>query len=212
MGGYVAGNGVIIDALRSTASGFIFTTSLPPSLAAGALASVRHLKTHREERVAMHDASHTLKEELVARGYPLLLPSQSHIVPLLVGDAEKCTAASRMLLKEHGIYVQVRSAGPSATSPRCNDRLQTLTCCAPSVAVIFSPPFCNHHRSTSRSTSLRCRVARNGFGSRLRPRMTTPCSRTCWAHWMPLGTSSGSAECRRTTVCRRRRACPLRRR
>merc|ERR1719162_704166 len=97
MGGYVAGKSAMIDALRSTASGFIFTTTLPPSLAAGALASVQHLKQSVEERTLMHRNSETVKRRLLEAGFPLM-PSVSHIVPLLVANTTLCSEASRMLL------------------------------------------------------------------------------------------------------------------
>lgn len=105
MGGYVAGSASLVDAMRSTASGFIFTTSLPPMLAAGARSSVAYLKKSSVERIAMHAAAATLKKRLVNAGFPLL-PSVSHIVPLMVGDAVKVKAASKMLMDKHSIYVQ----------------------------------------------------------------------------------------------------------
>jgi len=105
MGGYVAGNAAMIDALRLTASGFIFTTTIPPSLAAGALTSVRHLKESMEERILMHERSETVKRRLVEKGFPLM-PSISHIVPLLVADTVLCSLASKMLMEKYDIYIQ----------------------------------------------------------------------------------------------------------
>ncbi|MGH7020772.1 MAG: 5-aminolevulinate synthase [Brevundimonas sp.] len=105
MGGYIAADAVIVDAVRSWASGFIFTTSLPPALTAGALASVRHLKAHPELRVAHQERAETLKRRLSAAGIPVL-PSVSHIVPVHVGNPVHCKLISDMLLEEHGIYVQ----------------------------------------------------------------------------------------------------------
>jgi len=105
MGGYISGSESMVDAFRSTASGFIFTTSLPPALAAGALASIQHLKESSSERTEMHKRSEQVKRRLVEAGFPLM-PSVSHIVPLMVGNAELCSAASRKLMTEHGIYVQ----------------------------------------------------------------------------------------------------------
>jgi len=105
MGGYIAADGVIVDAVRSWASGFIFTTSLPPALTAGALASVRHLKAHPELRVAHQERAETLKRRLLEAGIPVL-PSVSHIVPVHVGNPVHCKLISDMLLEEHGIYVQ----------------------------------------------------------------------------------------------------------
>ncbi|MNU32451.1 5-aminolevulinate synthase [compost metagenome] len=105
MGGYIAADAVIVDAVRSWASGFIFTTSLPPALTAGALASVRHLKAHPELRVAHQERAETLKRRLLEAGIPVL-PSVSHIVPVHVGNPVHCKLISDMLLEEHGIYVQ----------------------------------------------------------------------------------------------------------
>ncbi|MEN5144661.1 5-aminolevulinate synthase [Brevundimonas diminuta] len=105
MGGYIAADAVIVDAVRSWAAGFIFTTSLPPALTAGALASVRHLKAHPELRDAHQERAATLKRRLAEAGIPVL-PSVSHIVPVHVGNPVHCKLISDMLLEEHGIYVQ----------------------------------------------------------------------------------------------------------
>lgn len=105
MGGYIAADAVIIDAVRSWASGFIFTTSLPPALTAGALASVRHLKTHPELREKHQERAAALKARFAAAGIPVL-PSVSHIVPVHVGDPVHCKMISDMLLEDFGIYVQ----------------------------------------------------------------------------------------------------------
>ncbi|WP_313003589.1 5-aminolevulinate synthase [Brevundimonas sp.] len=105
MGGYIAADAVIVDAVRSWASGFIFTTSLPPALTAGALASVRHLKAHPELRDAHQERAATLKRRLIEAGIPVL-PSVSHIVPVHVGDPVHCKLISDMLLEDFGIYVQ----------------------------------------------------------------------------------------------------------
>lgn len=105
MGGYIAGDAVIIDAVRSWASGFIFTTSLPPALTAGALASVRHLKRHPELREQHQERAATLKARFAAAGIPVM-ESESHIVPVHVGDPIHCKMISDMLLDEYGVYVQ----------------------------------------------------------------------------------------------------------
>ncbi|WP_312687629.1 5-aminolevulinate synthase [Brevundimonas nasdae] len=105
MGGYIAGDAVIIDAVRSWASGFIFTTSLPPALTAGALASVRHLKVHPELRTQHQERAATLKARFAAAGIPVM-ESESHIVPVHVGDPVHCKMISDMLLDEYGVYVQ----------------------------------------------------------------------------------------------------------
>ena len=105
MGGYIAADAVIVDAVRSWASGFIFTTSLPPALTAGALASVRHLKAHPELRDAHQERAATLKARLVAAGIPVM-ESVSHIVPVHVGNPVHCKMISDMLLEQHGVYVQ----------------------------------------------------------------------------------------------------------
>jgi 5-aminolevulinate synthase len=105
MGGYIAATATIIDAIRSYAHGFIFTTSLPPVLTAGALASVRWLKEHDEIRQRHQERAATLKKRFAEAGLPVM-PSVSHIVPVLVGNPVHCKLISDMLLQEHGIYVQ----------------------------------------------------------------------------------------------------------
>ncbi|HTK35263.1 MAG TPA: 5-aminolevulinate synthase [Caulobacteraceae bacterium] len=105
MGGYIAGDAELVDAIRLWAPGFIFTTSLPPALTAGAAASVRWLKAHDEVRVLLHERAETLKRRFLAEGIPVM-PSVSHIVPVLVGDPVHTKLVSDMLLHEHAIYVQ----------------------------------------------------------------------------------------------------------
>jgi 5-aminolevulinate synthase len=105
MGGYIAGDAEIIDAVRSHAPGFIFTTSLAPALAAGALAAVRHLKESGEERRLQQLHAHLLKEALAERGLPVVM-TPSHIVPVIVGDPRRCKALTDALLAEFAIYVQ----------------------------------------------------------------------------------------------------------
>ncbi len=105
MGGYIAANADIIDAVRSIASSFIFTTSLAPAVVGGALASVKHLKDSGEVRTKHQERAATLKQRLHAAGLPVM-DNPSHIVPLWVGDPVLCKQASDMLLDQHGIYIQ----------------------------------------------------------------------------------------------------------
>jgi len=105
LGGYIAANTAIIDAVRSYAPSFIFTTSLPPAVVAGARAAVRHLKASGQERARHQHMAAMTKHALRAAGLPIM-DNVSHIVPLMVGDAEQCKAASDLLLKRHDIYIQ----------------------------------------------------------------------------------------------------------
>ena len=105
LGGYIAANANIIDAVRSYAPSFIFTTALPPSVAAGACAAVRHLKASQDERRRHQEQVALTKSALTNVGLPVM-SNPSHIVPLLVGDAELCKAASDLLLLRHNIYIQ----------------------------------------------------------------------------------------------------------
>jgi 5-aminolevulinate synthase len=105
MGGYITGSAALIDAIRSYAHGFIFTTSLPPALTAGALASVRYLKAHDEIRVRHQERAETLKRRFREAGIPVM-PSVSHIVPVLVGNPVHTKLISDMLLQDYGVYVQ----------------------------------------------------------------------------------------------------------
>jgi 5-aminolevulinate synthase len=120
MGGYIAADAEIIDAIRSFAPGFIFTTSLPPALSAGALASIRWLKAHNEVRVLHQERAAALKARLAAAGLPVM-PSVSHIVPVLVGDPVHCKMISDLLLADHGVYVQPINY---PTVPRGTERLR----------------------------------------------------------------------------------------
>jgi 5-aminolevulinate synthase len=105
-GGYIAADSDVIDAIRSMAAGFIFTTSMSPVSCSGALAAVKYLKDHNEVRVKHQERARKLKHRLNAAGIQVMECSTSHIVPVLVGDAKKCKAMSDRLLHEHSIYVQ----------------------------------------------------------------------------------------------------------
>ena len=120
MGGYIAADKTVIDCIRSYAPGFIFTTSLSPVLVAGALASVRHLKQSNEERIAQQESAAMLKAKFAAAGLPVM-PSVTHIVPLLIGSPVLAKRISDILLAEYGLYVQPINF---PTVPRGTERLR----------------------------------------------------------------------------------------
>ncbi len=120
MGGYVAGSALMVDFLRGHAPGFIFTSAMPPLLAAGALAAVRHLRESGAERATHQERVAVTKRRLAEARLPVM-PNDSHIVPVTVGDAAMCRAASDLLLREHAIYVQPINY---PTVPRGTERLR----------------------------------------------------------------------------------------
>ncbi|WP_293856969.1 5-aminolevulinate synthase [uncultured Alsobacter sp.] len=120
LGGYIAADGAIVDAVRSHAPGFIFTTTLPPAIAAAAATSVRHLKASRAERERHQHQVAATKDALIAAGLPIL-DTPTHIVPLMVRDPELCKAASDRLLDVHGLYIQPINY---PTVPRGTERLR----------------------------------------------------------------------------------------
>ena len=120
IGGYITGSAEMIDAVRSYAQGFIFTTALPPAICAAATAAIRHLKVSRWERDRQQERAARTKAVLAAAGLPVM-PTDTHIVPVLVGEAHKCKAACDMLLNDHGIYIQPINY---PTVPKGSERLR----------------------------------------------------------------------------------------
>ncbi|MFG1190272.1 5-aminolevulinate synthase [Xanthobacter flavus] len=120
VGGYITGKRLVIDAVRSYAPGFIFTTALPPAVAAAATASVRHLKNSQAERTGQRTQVAKVKAALAAAGLPQM-ETPTHIVPVMVGDAKACKMASDLLLAEYGIYIQPINY---PTVPRGTERLR----------------------------------------------------------------------------------------
>jgi len=120
VGGYIASCPDLVDFVRSFASGFIFTTSMPPAVAAGALASIQHLKTSQVERAKHQETVAKVKKRLIQAGIPFM-PTNSHIIPIMVREAHQCKLASDMLLKEHNVYVQPINY---PTVPRGTERLR----------------------------------------------------------------------------------------
>jgi len=120
MGGYLTGTKAVMDAIRSFAPGFIFSTALPPAVAAAAMASIRHLKASSTERQQQQRQAARTKVVLSGAGLPVL-DTPTHIVPVMVGDAEACKAACDRLLEKHGIYIQPINY---PTVPRGTERLR----------------------------------------------------------------------------------------
>jgi 5-aminolevulinate synthase len=120
IGGYITGSRILIDSVRSYAPGFIFTTALPPSVCAAATAAIRHLKTSQWERERHQDRAARTKAVLTAAALPVMR-NPSHIVPVFVGDPERCKEASDVLLYDHGIYIQAINY---PTVPKGTERLR----------------------------------------------------------------------------------------
>lgn len=105
-GGYIAGDSIVLDAIRSVSAGFIFTTSMSPVVCAGALASIKYLRKHNELREQHQARAKLLRELLLGAGLPVMACSTTHIIPVLIGDSKKCKWASDELLENYEIYVQ----------------------------------------------------------------------------------------------------------
>jgi 5-aminolevulinate synthase len=140
VGGYIAADGVICDAIRSAAPSFIFTTALPPAIAAAATQSVRHLKCSLAERIAPQLRVRKTRDALQRVGIPMM-PSQSHIVPVPIGDPALCRQASTLLLEQFRIYIQPINY---PTVPRGSERLR-----------ITPTPFHDDHLIDDLATALR---------------------------------------------------------
>ncbi|MBV5271965.1 MAG: 5-aminolevulinate synthase [Afipia sp.] len=120
LGGYIAGSARMVDAVRSYAPGFIFTTALPPAICSAATAAIKHLKSSSWERERHQDRAARLKAILTAAGLPVM-SSDTHIVPLFVGDPDRCKKACDLLLEQHGIYIQPINY---PTVPKGSERLR----------------------------------------------------------------------------------------
>ncbi len=120
MGGYIAASDAVCDAIRGYGSGFIFTTAMPPALAEAAYASITYLRNSSDERRAQQEQASYLKDCLEERNMPAL-PSSTHIVPVMVGDATKCSEISWTLLQDYGLYIQPINY---PTVPRGTERLR----------------------------------------------------------------------------------------
>ena len=120
LGGYIASSAKLVDAVRSYAPGFIFTTALPPAICSAATAAIKHLKSSSWERERHQDRAARLKAILNSAGLPVM-SSDTHIVPLFVGDPERCKKACDLLLEEHGIYIQPINY---PTVPKGSERLR----------------------------------------------------------------------------------------
>jgi 5-aminolevulinate synthase len=120
LGGYITASAAVCDAVRSYAPGFIFTTALPPAICAAATAAIRHLKTSSFERERHQERAARVKAVLNAAGLPVM-PSDTHIVPVFVGEPEKCKEATDLLLAEYGIYIQPINY---PTVPKGSERLR----------------------------------------------------------------------------------------
>ena len=150
IGGYIAASQVIVDAVRSFATGFIFTTSLPPAITAGCLASIEHLKASDNERQRLHAHTALLRKRLDQHDIPLMPSSQSHVLPVLVGEAERCKAAAQRLLNTHGIYLQpinypsvpigTERFRVNATPNHSHEQLEHLACALRETFEHFSIP------------------------------------------------------------------------
>lgn len=147
MGGFITGKRAIIDAIRSYASGFIFTTSLPPAVLASALASVEHLKESNVERMRAHNNARLLKDNLSRAGLPFM-DGESHIVPLVVGEPTCCKEVTDILMSHYDIYVQPINY---PTVPRGTERMRLTATAAHSVddinrmTEVLSELWASHH-------------------------------------------------------------------
>ena len=150
IGGYITGSRLLVDFIRSFASGFIFTTALPPAIAAGALASVKYLKMSNEERIIQRQKVKQVRNGLNELGIPHL-DNPSHIIPVMVGDPVKCRWLSDILIKDYGIYIQPINY---PTVPKGKERLRITP------SIVHSENDINHLLQTLGSLWSECKLAR----------------------------------------------------
>ncbi|SNT42441.1 5-aminolevulinate synthase [Bacillus sp. OK838] len=151
IGGYITASASLIDAVRSFASGFIFTTSLPPAVVAACHASIKHLISSDKERISLQDKTNTLRDFLSKAGIPIMECSETHILPVLIGDAKKCKKAAQRLLEEHRIYLQPINSPTVAvgterfrvnvTPNHSEEQISQLTVALKEVFTYFDIPF-----------------------------------------------------------------------